>query len=417
MPDEPQPIPVLEYRTPAPQPLSSQIKLTLPFLHALNWAAFLGASWTWCIGMFLPVLLIRDYGPTTWWVFAAPNVIGAAAMGWMLRGERDSGVMEDAHRPAALAFSVITIAFHVFFTGWLIRSLCGALALPYLSAISVIFFIAFRVWRGADRMLSWIALGLSLVLIHQLTGMFENGNAGPRDFSSRAAFDPMFLALVCAYGFALCPYLDLTFHRARRAVDSRAAKVAFGLGFGAFFISMIYLTTAYVVPLRYVLKDGYYNGAAWILPIIAVHLLAQSALTVSLHAREIAERWQRVSLPVWAAVAIILIAAGTIGASINNLTRWYGLNSGEVIYRVVMGFYGLIFPTYVWLCIIPGGGRVKPTQRQLIVLGGAVLVALPMFWLGFIQQRMIWLLPGLAVVLLARLILPARATLVPAPGS
>src|SRR3954471_24793497 len=86
MSDDPQPIPVLEYRTPTPTPFASRVKPTLPFFSALNWAAFLGASWTWCIGMFLPVLLIRDYGPSMWWAFAVPNVIGAAAMGWILRG-------------------------------------------------------------------------------------------------------------------------------------------------------------------------------------------------------------------------------------------------------------------------------------------------------------------------------------------
>ena len=32
-------------------------------LPSFSWAIYLGMSWTWCIGMFLPVLLIRDFGP------------------------------------------------------------------------------------------------------------------------------------------------------------------------------------------------------------------------------------------------------------------------------------------------------------------------------------------------------------------
>ncbi|MDB5302268.1 MAG: hypothetical protein JWO87_3931, partial [Phycisphaerales bacterium] len=48
-------------------------------LFALGWGAFLACSWTWCIGMFLPVLLVRDFGEMGWLVFAAPNVVGAAA--------------------------------------------------------------------------------------------------------------------------------------------------------------------------------------------------------------------------------------------------------------------------------------------------------------------------------------------------
>lgn len=35
-----------------------------PILNAspILWALFLASSWTWCIGMFLPVLLMRDAG-------------------------------------------------------------------------------------------------------------------------------------------------------------------------------------------------------------------------------------------------------------------------------------------------------------------------------------------------------------------
>src|ERR1051325_4731620 len=52
--------------------------------HWFGWAIYLGMSWTWCIGMFLPVLLVRDYGVWASVVFAVPNVLGAAAMGWVL---------------------------------------------------------------------------------------------------------------------------------------------------------------------------------------------------------------------------------------------------------------------------------------------------------------------------------------------
>jgi hypothetical protein len=34
---------------------------------------------------------------------------------------------------------------------------------------------------------------------------------------------------------------------------------------------------------------------------------------------------------------------------------------------------------------------------------GVVLVASPMFWMGFIERRMFWLLPGLTIILVARL--------------
>ena len=34
--------------------------------------------------MFLPVLIMREYGIAGWFVFAIPNVVGAAAVGWVL---------------------------------------------------------------------------------------------------------------------------------------------------------------------------------------------------------------------------------------------------------------------------------------------------------------------------------------------
>ena len=52
----------------------------------------------------------------------------------------------------------------------------------------------------------------------------------------------IWLAMVCAFGFALCPYLDLTFHEAKQATDEVEGKRAFGIGFGLIFCSMIILT-------------------------------------------------------------------------------------------------------------------------------------------------------------------------------
>ena len=76
----------------------------------------------------------------------------------------------------------------------------------------------------------------------------------------------------------------------------------------------------------------------------------------------------------------------------------------QLIYRVFMGFYGLVFPAYVWIVMLRGRGRVVPDAYSLTIFAVAVAVAGPMFWMGFVAQRMIWLAPGLAIVLLARLL-------------
>src|ERR1044071_797833 len=89
------------------------------FLPSLLWSVFLACSWTWCIGMFLPVLLVRDYGVWGWIVFAIPNVLGAAAVGWVIRSPEQSRRIVAAHRMPMLAFSLVTSAFQWFFALWI----------------------------------------------------------------------------------------------------------------------------------------------------------------------------------------------------------------------------------------------------------------------------------------------------------
>src|SRR5438128_464538 len=97
----------------------------------MAWAAFLACSWTWCIGMFLPVLLVRDFGVAGWIVFAIPNVLGAAAMPWVLGRARTASKLAGytgtdppplvvRHETAMRIFSLVTIAFHLFFMFWVI---------------------------------------------------------------------------------------------------------------------------------------------------------------------------------------------------------------------------------------------------------------------------------------------------------
>ncbi len=48
----------------------------------LVWPIFLACSWTWVIGMYLPMVLLERYG---WWgyvIFAVPNVLGVMLFGW-----------------------------------------------------------------------------------------------------------------------------------------------------------------------------------------------------------------------------------------------------------------------------------------------------------------------------------------------
>jgi len=138
--------------------------------------------------------------------------------------------------------------------------------------------------------------------------------------------------------------------------------------------------------------------------IIAIHMLVQVAFTMALHLRPLAAkdasisiRWTTLALSL-AAIAIPVAAergASTIVASVRN----------EDVYRIFMAFYGLVFPAYVWICMIPMRGVSVRTRHLALLL--AILVAAPMMWLGFIAGKMIWLVPGIVTVVAARFVLSA----------
>jgi hypothetical protein len=195
------------------------------------------------------------------------------------------------------------------------------------------------------------------------------------------------LVPVCLFGFGLCPYLDLTFHRARQGVDSRGAKVAFGAGFGVFFFSMILFTLMYSGVMTERL-EGEMIGLAGV--IVGVHMVVQAGYTIAAHLREV--------MPVGDGegkrlAGFLLGAAGVLGG-----VWWLTAGRarvGEVPYLMFMGFYGLVFPAYVWAALM---GRGKVNWR---VLAGGIALAGPCYYVGFVGREMVWLLPGLVIALVA----------------
>jgi hypothetical protein len=193
------------------------------------------------------------------------------------------------------------------------------------------------------------------------------------------------------------------------------------MGFGVLFFVMIGFTLAYcrIIALRAVPGGGWPNVFVAFAPpavvvVLGAHAALQLAFTDSVH------HVAALELPSHAAKSRFLwlnaIAFGSMIGALLGIGASYvafrhsDLSLFELIYRLFMAFYGLIFPAYVWLCMIPGRGRVAPDKRQWIVLAVACAVAAPMYWMGFIERKMVWLLPGLAVVLLARLLIPAVRT-------
>ena len=363
--------------------------------------------------MFLPVIFLRDFGLWGWIVFAIPNVIGAAAMGWVLAkpglGER----LVREHAGACAAFSIVTIAFHVFFVLWFIPRLVG---LPFAAAafaLVAIYLLAtatrpksdlpsgILVWFFSIAMLVWFLRGVHHPTL-PITG-------------THPAVSSLWIAPVCVFGFLFCPYLDLTFHRARQAVDETGSRLAFGLGFGVCFLLMIVFTLLYATTLMPLLSEQWREHLRPALgAVIAAHMIVQAAFTISVHTRSFVtaqvSRGSVLGLLVFAQVAVFLGLASYL------LPRYHGRDPGEIIYMLFMGCYALIFPGYVWLCMIPGrDGQTGPTPAKLRALLLAVVVALPMLWMGFIEGHLAWLAPGIAVMLVSRytiVVRPARADVI-----
>lgn len=394
---------VLDYAS-AP---TSETDSAHPRGHWLGWAVYLAMSWTWCIGMFLPVLLVRDYGIWGFVIFAVPNVIGAAAMGWVLRSRHDSLAIQASHRSAILGFALTTSAFQIFFACWILPwvALTGIDLAKAVPLIALLMIVSVSINVRTELTIGWIILFLTAAL---LAGVL--GDQSPRFPSMHRLMESpplglVFLSPVIVFGFLLCPYLDPTFHHARQRLNRRAAAMAFGVGFGVVFAAALLCVLAYSRAVETWLLNVPRLSDSIFARCLGLFFVGQLSFTVAMH-------WWRGSLLGDRARlirgAVLISASFALGVGSWLGTRYIDrpwIEAGETIYRLFMGFYGLVFPAYVWLCMIPSP-RAKPSRRSVVVFVAAVAVAAPMFWMGFIEGRMIWLLPGLAVVLLARCAVP-----------
>ncbi|MEO1534579.1 MAG: hypothetical protein AAFS11_03345 [Planctomycetota bacterium] len=382
----------------------------------LGWAAFLGVSWTWCIGMYLPILMVRDLGLAGYLVFAIPNVVGAAAMGWVLRSPASSLALTTRHAGACRSFSIVTNGYHAFWASWLLAYAAMQMDVPGW-AWSLL--LAAGLWAGIARLLvakdasARVAalLVLTFSLVAMLIWLSRTGDVSPtlaetldaRPFSA----DAMWMLPVSTLGFLLCPYLDLTFNRARQACETPAqSRIAFGVGFGVCFALMIAFTLLYAGPLVGIVDED--QTAGMTVPLLlggalGVHVAMQLGFTVMAHGREVdrsgdaTKHWH--SVVVWSAIGFGIALAGLAEQ------RWFGMAPGEFGYRVFLSFYGLVFPAYVWINVVDVRRRAMrdATPRSLAVTLAAMALAAPFYFVGFMLRDEPWLVPGVAIILLAKL--------------
>lgn len=382
---------------------------------AILWGAFLGSSWTWVIGMILPALLLRDYGVLGWVAFAVPNVVGAAAMGTVLYKPHWSSAIVRNHAAACQQFTVITVAYHLFVVAWLFSRLFGLAAVPMLViAIALCATIGFRNRRSAMLGVAAVVTLLSwgcFIWATQGTGAWSLTDwAWPSAGVTRLSRYDLLMFVPCALtGFALCPYLDLTFHRARYSTSPGTGAAAFAFGFGVVFALMIVFSICYGSQLLpFIAGDPDAELSGFWLVLLGLHLSMQAGFTITVHVREMIED-PKANRPwlVWAGGMAILLGLAARVSTLPASPITGGLTWGEAGYRGFLLFYGTVFPAYVWLMMIPTRGQLmhvsSAIRRTLFIVCCGLTYTLG--WLAFVMGQSQVIPYIFAIFLLGRVVI------------
>lgn len=364
--------------------------------------------------MFLPALLWRDFGYCSFLIFAVPNVVGAAALGLVMKSPEASRAFMERHRWACWGFSAVTVAFQVFFGAWVARVMGGGVwNLGWVLCV-----VATQLSGGGARTRrATIVVGFAVWLVSLVTiglTVVREGQAGllPEIVEWPGALpvhELVPLAMVCVLGFGLCPYLDRTFHRARIETGAKSVR-AFSLGFGFFFALMI-VGTLLTAPLLLWIA-GASGGQAvgrLLIALFATHTLPQLVYTCWVHGGEAQGRSERVGLAVVGlavGLAALLVSDDLRHRAFGNETGWANpLLGGEVVYRCFMAFYGLVFPAYVAIVAWPveKGGRVIARQTVMVFVA-VLLLAVWFYWAGFVERHTWQVAIGVGVVVVGAVV-------------
>lgn len=356
----------------------------------------LATSWTWCIGMFAPIVIGQLMGWPGIVAFAIPNILGCALFGYLRSAERSREETRD-HATMMAFFSAATIAYQVFFAGWLWGPVLGenfrmtpgegtALASGAIFGAAV---LLAAIPRGVLWMLAALAYPLSLLTFAFLPWSFifggESRGIAFNSLALEGAWAPIDLALVLptiVFGFALSPNLDLTFHRARQEVPAGARPTNFAV-FGVTFASMLVLTVCYLAA-----GPGALNN-----PAVRTHMAIQLALTSALHLSEL--RLVRIAPN---ARLVLGLGAGFVGLLAALLAP------NRDTYLRFLGLYGLLFPAYAFLALRLVG---RPRPIHWIALLASLAVVTPLLDQSFTDEPTLWtplavIVPVGAVLLVTR---------------
>ncbi|MSR17725.1 MAG: hypothetical protein EXS00_00900 [Phycisphaerales bacterium] len=349
-------------------------------LHAtLGWGLYLANSWTWCIGMFLPIVMLKLFGIWGFVAFAIPNVLGCTLFGYVLSREKSQAFLLK-HGGAIRWFSIITIGYQCFFAAWMFSSGDFLPLLPMGCAGALLGVTPF-VARGTRGLL------LGSAAVAAASGFFFAAVGGTTllptlpQAGELPASGVLWVLPCLALGLGLSPYLDLTFHRALQESPSRHCFLVFGIVFTGMLLFA---------------ASTFERGAAMLLWPVAAQWGMQLTFTVAAHctelrrlprARPAAARWMPPML--WTAAATIALTAAAMG----------GVLLGEDNYLRILVFYGWAVP-----CWLLGSSRNWSAVARFVLIA-AGLPFLEMAWI-YHHLSMASLPAGALLVLWA--VLPAN---------
>ena len=183
----------------------------------------------------------------------------------------------------------------------------------------------------------------------------------------------IWLTPVLAIGFVLCPYLDLTFHRALRNAPSRHAFGVFSMTFAVMLALTVFVWFA---------PSPVWRGLG------LGHITAQAIFTVGAHLREMK------SSPVFrntthhrlfALLPLVVTPLPIIAGLFTDAA-----DLGDQLYIRFLVFYSLVFPAYVLVFMGPRRPAAI-TRRAIVTLLVVIALLMPVYEIGFIHGRM-WLL-------------------------
>lgn len=328
--------------------------------RTIGWGFYGAASWTWCIGLFLPTILMQWFGWNGFLLIAIPNVIGATLMGLLLGSPSASRRFCSKHPQAIKWFVSTTIAFHLVFLSivaiWItpvdMRSTWNWLLFPITALIlGQLLSFAPRSW--------WPLLGTIAVACGGVVIAMNCCQTEPASWSgTRPPIDLLWLAPIFSIGFLLCPWLDAPFHRVRQETQGPLGFLVLGTGF----LFMLFVTASY-----------WWLGEGLATPIVLAWMFGQATFTIAANLKELRDLLPGIKTAVPLPGGEATVIAAVCIAGLLAIETWA---QAEDLYLRWLAVYGLFFPAIVLAWCLRRSPRVSLDGAIRLIILLAVASAL-----------------------------------------